>query len=293
MAIYPVLGASQVALVVKNLLDNAGDFRDTGPIPETQISPGGGHSNSLQYSCLENPMDRGAWKATVHRVAKSWTRLNQLNMHACCSGWVLHHLGCALELLVNIYKIKVPGFPFRKFWSSKTGVEPSPLCFCEMVTVMCGNGSCRMGESCAALPRGPHCGPKTAVPSDAESAGCCPSPLMHSGPSQELTSRSQRSLPHSRSYPFPGVGLHPMTGQWEDRIIKVHTACLNVEQPWSGLESCQWMGDTGGAVVKNLPASAGDERDACWIPGLGRSPGVGNGNSLQYSCLVKPMDRGA
>ena len=71
MAIYPVLGASQVALVVKNLLDYAGDFRDTGPIPETQISPGGGHSNSLQYSCLENPMDRGAWKATVHRVAKS------------------------------------------------------------------------------------------------------------------------------------------------------------------------------------------------------------------------------
>ena len=53
------------------------------------------------------------------------------------------------------------------------------------------------------------------------------------------------------------------------------------------------MGDTGGAVVNNLPVSAGEARDAFWIPGLGRSPGVGNGNPLQYSCLVNPMDRGA
>ena len=88
-----------------------------------------------------------------------------------------------------------------------------------------------MGESCAALPRGPHCGLKTAIPSAAESAGCCPSPLMQGGPSQELTSRGQRSLPHSRSYPFPGVSLHPMTGQGEDKIIKAQTAGLNVEPP--------------------------------------------------------------
>ena len=46
-------------------------------------------------------------------------------------------------------------------------------------------------------------------------------------------------------------------------------------------------------VVKNLPATAGDMRDAGWIPGLGRSPGEGNGNPLQYSCLENPMDRGA
>ena len=45
-------------------------------------SPGGGHSNQLQYSCLENPMDRGAWQVTVHRVPKSWTRLNRLSTHA-------------------------------------------------------------------------------------------------------------------------------------------------------------------------------------------------------------------
>ena len=66
-------GASQVALVVKNLPASAGDIRDTGSIPGLGRSPGGGHGNPLQYSCLENPMDREAWRATVHRVAKSQT----------------------------------------------------------------------------------------------------------------------------------------------------------------------------------------------------------------------------
>ena len=64
---------SQVTLVVKNQPANAGDIRDVGSIPELGRSPGGGHGNPLQYSCLENPMDRGAWQATVHRVAKSQT----------------------------------------------------------------------------------------------------------------------------------------------------------------------------------------------------------------------------
>ena len=67
------LRASQVALVVKNLPANAGDVRDVGLIPGSGRSPGGGHGNPLQYSCLENPMDREAWWATVHRVTKSWT----------------------------------------------------------------------------------------------------------------------------------------------------------------------------------------------------------------------------
>ena len=66
---------AQVALVVKNLPANAGDVRDTGSIPGSGRSPGGGHGNPLQYSCLENPMDREAWWATVHRVTQSWTRL--------------------------------------------------------------------------------------------------------------------------------------------------------------------------------------------------------------------------
>ena len=63
--------ASQVALVVKNTLTNAGDIRDTGSIPGLGRSSGGGNGNPFQYPCLENPMDREAWWATVHSVAKS------------------------------------------------------------------------------------------------------------------------------------------------------------------------------------------------------------------------------
>ena len=64
-------GAPQVVLVVKNPPANAGDIRDLGPIPGPGRAPGGGHGNLLQYSCLENPMGRGAWRATVHGVTKS------------------------------------------------------------------------------------------------------------------------------------------------------------------------------------------------------------------------------
>jgi len=61
--------------MVKNLPANAGDIRDVGLIPGSGRSPGEGHGNPLQYCCLENPMDRGAWRVTVRRVAKSQTRL--------------------------------------------------------------------------------------------------------------------------------------------------------------------------------------------------------------------------
>ena len=57
--------------VVKNLPANAGDPGDSGLIPELERSPGEGNDNPLQYSCLENPMDTGAWRAIVHRVAAS------------------------------------------------------------------------------------------------------------------------------------------------------------------------------------------------------------------------------
>ena len=73
-------------LVVKNPPADAGDKRDMGSIPGSGRSPGGGHGRLLKYSCLENLMDRGAWWATVHSVAKSWTQLKQLSMHA-------HYLG--------------------------------------------------------------------------------------------------------------------------------------------------------------------------------------------------------
>ena len=65
-------------LVVKNPLANAGDVKDAGVIPGSGRSPGEGQGNPLKYSCLENPMDRRAWWATVHRVAKSQTQQKSL-----------------------------------------------------------------------------------------------------------------------------------------------------------------------------------------------------------------------
>ena len=61
--------------MVKNQPANAGDIRDQGSIPGVGRCPGGGPGNPLQYSCLENPMDRGVWWAMVYRVAKSQTHL--------------------------------------------------------------------------------------------------------------------------------------------------------------------------------------------------------------------------
>ena len=85
---------------------NAGAARDTGSIPGLGRSPGGGHGNPLQYSCLENPIDRGAWRATVLRVTKSWTWLKRLSTHA------VH-----IELLNNtpIISLRVTGSQW-KIW---------------------------------------------------------------------------------------------------------------------------------------------------------------------------------
>ena len=64
--------------MVKNLPANAGDIGEAGLIPGSGRSPGERNRNPLQYSCLENPTDRGAWRATVHGVAKSQTQLSNL-----------------------------------------------------------------------------------------------------------------------------------------------------------------------------------------------------------------------
>ena len=76
-----------MALGVKNPAANAGDERDLGLIPGLGRSPGRGHGNPLQYSCLENPMDRGAWKAAVHGVARSWTRLSDFTFTFHFHAW--------------------------------------------------------------------------------------------------------------------------------------------------------------------------------------------------------------
>ena len=66
--------------MIKNLPANAGDARDVGSIPGLGRSSGEGNGNPLQYSCLGNPMDKGAWRARVHRVANSWTEVTE---HTC------------------------------------------------------------------------------------------------------------------------------------------------------------------------------------------------------------------
>ena len=91
--------ASRVVLVVKNLPANAGDVRDTGLILGAGRSPREGHGNPLQYSCLENPTDRGAWRATVHEVTESQTWLKRLSTEkqkdhvelGPCAGLTIYH----------------------------------------------------------------------------------------------------------------------------------------------------------------------------------------------------------
>jgi len=70
-----------VSLLVKNPPANAGDIRNVGSIPESGRYPGRGSGNPLQYSCLENPMDRGAWKAIVHKVTKRQAQPKRLNTY--------------------------------------------------------------------------------------------------------------------------------------------------------------------------------------------------------------------
>ena len=73
------IGASQVALMVKNLPTNAWYLRDLGSIPGSGRSPGEGNGNPLQYSCLENPMGIGTWLAIVHRVTKRYEDMTEVN----------------------------------------------------------------------------------------------------------------------------------------------------------------------------------------------------------------------
>ena len=90
----------QLSSVVKNLPANARGIRDAGSIPGWGRCPAEGNGSPLQYSCPENPMDRGAWRATVHRVAQSWTQLKWLstahlnNELFKCLIWVLGTPNC-------------------------------------------------------------------------------------------------------------------------------------------------------------------------------------------------------
>ena len=97
-------GASQAVLEVKSPHANAGEVRVVGLIP------GRGHGILLQYSCLENPMDRGAWWAIVHGVTKRWTRLTWLGNTCCRASWELNIKWKSWRepqsLLKNIWRIQ-------------------------------------------------------------------------------------------------------------------------------------------------------------------------------------------
>ena len=82
-----------MALEIKNPPVNEGDIRTLGLIPGSGRSPGVGDGNLLQYSCLENPMHRGAWWATIHRITKSRTQLKRLSMHTCQNMLLLSRAG--------------------------------------------------------------------------------------------------------------------------------------------------------------------------------------------------------
>ena len=85
--------------MIKNPSADAGDARDACSILELGRSPGVGNGNPLQYSCLENPMDRGAWQATVHGSAKSQTQLSngaRAHAHACTHTQTQTHTHCLL-----------------------------------------------------------------------------------------------------------------------------------------------------------------------------------------------------
>ena len=137
-----------VVLVVKNLSANARDVRDESLIPGLGKSPGGEHGNPLQYSCLENPMDRGDWWATVHEVSKSQTRLR---VHACnatlgssnprlrwfirasplltgtgCQSWCLRSQILA-EAMFSLFRFQLlPYEPLVILWR-KDGQKPMPI----------------------------------------------------------------------------------------------------------------------------------------------------------------------
>ena len=116
-----------MAPVVKSLPANAGDVREEGSISGSGRSPGEGNSNPLQYSCLESPTDRGAWRAMIHRVAQSQTRLK----------WLSTAQQCPKERTLNEHQLDWTEAGLTWSFSEKDFQEPrSDLCVCVCVCML-------------------------------------------------------------------------------------------------------------------------------------------------------------
>ena len=128
--------------MVKNPPANAGDLTDTSSIPGSGSSPGEGNGSLLQYSCLENPMDRGAWWTTVHRVAKSRTRLGDWATDCkqgsrCLSGgvWLVRGLWTQLRLCQRYCFPPIPAWLFGKglpHWTWRSVIQRAEVWKCRM-----------------------------------------------------------------------------------------------------------------------------------------------------------------
>ena len=111
-------GPHSVTLAIKNPPANAGDVRDANSIPGLGRSPGEGNDNPLQYFCLGNPLDRGAWRDTVHGVTKSQTQQKWLSMHTRSPSWVITRswVCCPPRFIQRSSGAGKPGSPVNNPW---------------------------------------------------------------------------------------------------------------------------------------------------------------------------------
>ena len=134
---YNTQWASQVVLMVKNPPTNAGDTRDKGSIPASERSPGEGHGNPLPYSCLENPMDRGAWRATGHRGAKSQTWL-KWHVHTHYKIWFVGKIDHVWKIssFIALVAFQVPGSCMWLMAALAPLWQPGPRALLELQKVL-------------------------------------------------------------------------------------------------------------------------------------------------------------
>ena len=202
---------------------------------------GEGNGTPLQWSCLENPRDGGAWWAAVHGVAKSRTRLSVFTF-----TFHFHALEKEMEAHSSVPAWRIPG-------TGEPGGLPSV-------------GSQRVGYDW----------------SDFAAAAYIPEWVLLLPQSLELP------IAHSSCSINIGITIKMLF------FIKKRSFLMSLRYNWQNFKISNIdSGFPGGMVVENLPPRAGDRGDVSLIPGSGRSPGLGNGNPLQYSCLENAMDGGA